>query len=36
MSMADNVLDSMNSRDPDGDCVEELGGAWKSTKAGID
>ncbi len=34
--MADNTLNSMNSRDPDGDCVAELGGARKSTEGGID
>ena len=36
MSMADDVLDSMNPQDPDGDGVAELGGALKITKGSID
>ena len=36
MSMADDVLDSMNPQDIDGDGVAELGGALKSTKGAID
>ncbi|KAL6717912.1 hypothetical protein ACLMJK_003997 [Lecanora helva] len=36
MSMADDVLDSMNPRDADGDGVAELGGALKDTGGEID
>ena len=36
MSMADDVLDSMNPQDIDGDGVAENGGALKSTKGDID
>ena len=36
MSMADDVLDSMNPRDADGDGVAELGGMLKTTKGDID
>lgn len=36
MSMADDVLDSMNPQDADGDGVAEIGGMLKSTKGDID
>ena len=36
MAMADDVLDSMNPQDFDGDGVAEIGGALKSTKGDID
>ena len=36
MSMADDLLDSMNPQDADGDGVAEIGGALKSTKGDID
>ena len=36
MSMADDVLDSMNPQDVDGDGVAEIGGALKNTKGDID
>lgn len=36
MSMADDVLDSMNPQDADGDGVAEIGGALKNTKGDID
>ena len=36
MSMADDVLDSMNPQDADGDGVAEVGGALKTTKGDID
>ena len=36
MSMADDVLDSMNPQDADGDGVAEIGGALKHTKGDID
>lgn len=36
MSMADDVLDSMNPQDADGDGVAELGGALKKSKGDID
>lgn len=35
MSMADDVLDSMNPQDIDGDGVAEIGGALKNTKGDI-
>ncbi|CAF9909667.1 hypothetical protein IMSHALPRED_008437 [Imshaugia aleurites] len=36
MSMADDVLDSMNPQDADGDGVAEIGGVLKTTKGDID
>lgn len=36
MSMADDVLDSMNPQDADGDGVAEIGGKLKTTKGDID
>ena len=36
MSMADDVLDSMNPRDADGDGVAEIGGMLKRTNGDID
>ena len=36
MSMANDVLDSMNPQDADGDGVAEIGGALKTTKGNID
>ena len=36
MAMAEDVLDSMNPQDIDGDGVAEIGGALKSTKGDID
>ena len=36
MSMADDVLDSMNPRDADGDGVAEIGGMLKTTNGDID
>lgn len=36
MSMADDVLDSMNPQDADGDGIAEIGGMLKTTKGNID
>ena len=36
MSMAEDLLDSMNPQDADGDGVAEIGGALKNTKGDID
>ena len=36
MSMADDVLDSMNPQDVDGDGIAEIGGALMNTKGNID